>query len=160
MILDVDKFVADALALVGTETRWRHKGRDPQVGLDCIGLPRWLYLRQCETFPAELEEAFKVYSRRPDGQKFLATLREYFDEVPQNGTRETIMQKGDLIVIYDRRNPQHIAIACDDKNVVESFASGRNMKIVYWPLGVWREVAGVFRFPVEGEKAAKWREVV
>jgi hypothetical protein len=31
------------------------------------------------------------------------------------------------------------------------------MKIVYWELAVLREIAGVFRFPTEGEKAAKWQ---
>lgn len=156
-MLDVDRLVADARALVGTETRWRHQGRDPQVGLDCIGLPRWLFIQQLGSLPAELEAQFDSYHRRPDGQKFLQTMHDWFDEVPQNGTRETLMQKGDLVVIYDRRNPQHTAMACDETFVVEAFASGRNMKIVYWKLGVWREIAGVFRFPTEGEKAAKWQ---
>lgn len=145
--------IADARSLVGTETRWRHQGRDPQTGLDCIGLPRWLYIQQLGKLPDALETEFNAYHRRPDGQKLLQTIRDWFDEVP----RETL-RAGDLIVIYERRNPQHIAIACDDDEyIVEAYASGRNMKIVYWKLDRLREIAGVFRYPVEGEKAAKWR---
>lgn len=146
------KAVADARSLVGTETRWRHQGRDPQTGLDCIGLPRWMFLQQFEALPADLEVEFSAYHRRPDGQKLLQTVRDWFDEVPRSDMRE-----GDLIVVYERRNPQHIAIACDNAFVVEAYASGRNMKIVYWPLAVLREIAGVFRFPTDGEKAAMWQ---
>lgn len=150
--IDFQTMVTEARALVGTETRWRHQGRDPQTGLDCIGLPRWLYIRQLGSLPAALETEFNAYHRKPDGQKLLQTIRDWFDEV----SRET-MRAGDLVVIYDRRNPQHIAVACDNEFVVEAYANGRNMKIVYWKLGVWREIAGVFRYPTEGEKALKWR---
>lgn len=155
--IDFEAMVADARSLVGTETRWRHQGREPGVGLDCIGFPRWLYLRQLGKLPDALEAEFKAYHRRPDGEKFLRLYREWFDEVPQNGTRETLMQMGDLIAIKDRGNPQHTALACDAEYVVEAYANGRNMKIVYWKLGTWREVAGVFRFPTEGERAERWR---
>lgn len=158
LTLDVDRLVADAMSLVGTETRWRHQGRDPLTGLDCIGFPRWLFMQQVGALPEALETEFAAYHRRPDGKKLLQTIRDWFDEVEQDGTRETLMQKGDLVVIYDRRNPQHIAVACDAEFVVEAFAGGRNMKIVYWKLGVWREVAGVFRFPVEGERAERWKQ--
>lgn len=154
--IDFNAMIADALSLVGTETRWRHQGREPGVGLDCIGFPRWLYMRQLGSLPDALEVEFRAYHRRPDGEKFLRLFREWFDEVPQNGTRETLMRMGDLLVIKDRENPQHTALACDEKHVVEALASGRNMKIVYWPLDRFREVAGVFRYPTEGEKAAKW----
>jgi hypothetical protein len=150
--LDIDKFVADLMSLNGTDTRWRHQGRDPAISLDCIGFPRWGFIQQFD-LPAALEAEFAAYHRRPDGKRFLQTISTWFDEVP----RET-MQKGDLVVIYDRRNPQHTAVATDHKHVVEAYASGRLMKIVYWPLGTWREIAGVFRFPVEGEKAELWQQ--
>jgi cell wall-associated NlpC family hydrolase len=148
---DGHKAVKDARSLVGTETRWRHQGRDPQTGLDCVGLPRWMFIQQMGQLPDALEIKFSAYHRRPDGQELLQTIREWFDEVPRSDMRE-----GDLVVIYERRNPQHIAIACDNIMIVEAYASGRNMKIVYWKLATLREIAGVFRFPTEGEKAAKW----
>ncbi len=149
--LDKDKFVADALSQEGKETRWRHQGKDPDVGLDCLGLPRWAFTQQWP-MPAELENELLAYHRKPDGQKMLRTIREWFDEYPVDQR-----EKADLVVIYDRRNPQHIAIATDEINVVEAYASGLTMKVVYWPLGTWRETAGAFRFPTEGEKAEKWQ---
>lgn len=149
--LDKDKLVSDLRSLDGTTTPWRHQGRDPAVGLDCIGLPRWAFIQQWP-LPADLEVEFAAYHRKPDGQKLLSTIRAWFDEV-----RREQMTKADLVVLYDRRNPQHIAIACDDTHVIEAYASGRLMKIVYWPLGVWREIAGVFRYPTEGEKAELWQ---
>jgi len=151
------KFVADLMSQVGSDTRWRHKGRDPAVSLDCIGFPRWAFIQQWP-LPAELEAEFEAYHRRPDGQKFLSTMRVWFDEIPQYTLPRASFEMADLIVIYDRRNPQHTTVACDNVNVVEAYASGRIMKIVYWPLGTWREIAGVFRFPTEGEKAALWQE--
>jgi cell wall-associated NlpC family hydrolase len=150
--LDKQKFISDLRSLVGTETRWRHQGRDPETGLDCLGFPIWALTQQIE-LPAELWSQLLPYHHKPDGQKLLRTIREWFDEV----SREE-MQMADLVVIYDRRNPQHIAVACDNENVVESYASGRLMKIVYWPLGTWREIAGVFRFPETGVRAEKWQQ--
>lgn len=155
--IDFEAMIADARSLVGTETRWRHQGREPGVGLDCIGFPRWLYIRQLGNLPDALEAEFNAYHRRPDGQKFLATFRSWFDEVEQDGSRSVWRRMGDLLVIKDRGNPQHTALACDEKHVVEAYANGRNMKIIYWPLDPFREIAGVFRFPTEGEKAEKWR---
>lgn len=149
--LNVDRFVSDLMSLVDTETRWRHQGRDPAVSLDCIGYLRWAFIQQME-LPAELEAEFAAYHRRPQGHKLLNTIRRWFDEVPRDE-----MQKGDLVVIYDRRHPGHIGVATDNKHVVEAYASGRIMKIVYWPLGTWREIAGVFRFPFTGEKAKLWK---
>ena len=149
--LDKDKFVSDLMALEGTSTRWRHQGRDPQTGLDCLGLPRWAFTQQFE-MPPDLESELLAYHRKPDGQKLLRTIRAWFDEYTV-----AEMQKADLVVIYDRRNPQHIAIATDEVHVIEAYASGLTMKIVYWPLGTWREIAGVFRFPETGEKAELWQ---
>lgn len=150
---NADTFVADARALVGTEVRWLHQGRDPATGLDCVGLPRWLLIRQMGALPAELEtELTRPYHRHPDGQRLLETVRTWFDEVGRAD-----MRAGDLVVVYDRRNPQHIAIACDSVFVVEAYANRRIMKIVYWPLAKLREIAGVFRFPTVGPKAEKWQ---
>lgn len=150
--LDKDKFVSDLMSKIGTETRWRHQGKDPNVGLDCLGFPRWGFMQQFD-MPTDLESELLAYHRRPDGQKLLRTIRQWFDEFPVSAR-----QKADLVVIYDRRNPQHIAIATDEIHVVEAYASGLTMKIVYWPLGTWRETAGAFRFPTEGEKAGLWRK--
>jgi cell wall-associated NlpC family hydrolase len=147
--LDKQKLVDDLKSLIGTQTRWRHQGRDPRVGLDCVGLPVWAFSQQME-LPAELLEGLAAYHRRPDGLKLLRTLQSWFDEVDQ-------MEMGDLICLRDKRNPQHIAIACDAVNVIECYSSGSIMKVVYWPLGTWRELAGVFRFPTEGARAEKWQ---
>lgn len=148
---DKDKFVADCLAQVGKETRWRHQGKDPDVGLDCLGLPRWAFLQQFE-MPPDLEKELLAYHRKPDGQKLLNTLKAWFDEVPREA-----MDKADLVSIYDRGVPGHIGVACDSEYVVEAYASGLTMKVVYWKLGTWRRLGGFFRFPETGEKAELWK---
>lgn len=152
-MLDKDRFIADLLTLANRvpPVPWLHQGRDPEVGLDCIGLPMWAYQQQKE-LPLELETQARAYLTRPDGHFFHRVLSEWFDQVDGS------YQPADLLLIYDRKNPQHIAVVIDPVLVVEAYASvGSNVKrVVKWALDPRRVIAGVFRFPENGLKAAKW----
>jgi cell wall-associated NlpC family hydrolase len=67
---DREEIVAAARSTLGV--RWRHQGRDPELGLDCAGLIVWV---GWET--GHLPRDFDVsgYRRTPDGRTLQAALR-------------------------------------------------------------------------------------
>lgn len=137
---------------------WLHQGRDREVGLDCIGAPRYCLVKQLGRLPEALEREFDAYLRRPDGKYLLKVMREWFDEVELSGPRVPL-QPADILVIYDWTNPQHVAVMVSETEVVEAYcgvASGVR-KVMKQRLDPRRVIAAVFRFP-EGEKLKKWRE--
>lgn len=154
MSLDKQKFVADLLSLVARGIKWRHQGRDPETGVDCIGSLRWAYMQQHDALPEDLEREFDAYERRPDGAKLMEIMRAWFDE----GER-TDRQFGDLLVIYDRTNPQHMAVMVSETDVFEAYSSPISgvEKCLRQRLDKRRVVAAVFRFPESGEKLDKWQ---
>ncbi len=156
-MIDKEQFVADLLSLAERDpsVRFRHQGREIATGLDCIGALRWAYHQQGKELPERLEREFDAYLRRPDGQRLLAIMREWFDEV----SRETF-QFADLLVIYDRTNPQHVAVAVNESEVVEMYSNpvAGIGKAIRQKLDPRRVVAAVFRFPESGEKAEMWQE--
>ena len=152
-MIDIDQYVDDLLALADRNVPWLHQGRDPQVGVDCIGFLRHGYLQQRAALPELLEREFDAYLRRPDGEHLLAVMREWFDEVDR-----TDRQRGNLLVIYDRKNPQHVAVMVNQTEVVEAYcnpAAGVG-RVLRQRLDRRRVVAAAFRFPESGEKADKW----
>lgn len=154
MSVDVQRFVNDLLTLSTRGVKWVHQGRDPDIGVDCIGALRWAYMQQRDALPEELEREFDAYERRPDGDKLMSIMRGWFDE----GER-TDRQFGDLLVIYDRTNPQHMAVMVSETDVFEAYSSPISgvEKCLRQRLDKRRVVAAVFRFPTEGEKADKWQ---
>jgi cell wall-associated NlpC family hydrolase len=153
-MIDIDKFINDLLSLAARNVPWLHQGRDPKVGVDCIGLLRFGYLQQHKALPEELEREFDAYLRRPDGEYLLSVMAIWFEQ----GER-TDRRRGDMLVIYDRKNPQHIAVMINNNEVVEAYCSPRAnvRKVLRQRLDPRRVVAAVFRFPVEGEKLSKWQ---
>lgn len=153
-MIDIDQYVDDLLSLADRGVPWLHQGRDPDVGVDCIGFLRWGYLQQYDVLPVELEREFDAYLRRPDGEHLLAVMRDWFDEVDR-----TDRQRGNLLVIYDRKNPQHVAVMINQTEVVEAYcnpAAGVG-KVLRQRLDPRRVVAAAFRFPETGEKADLWQ---
>lgn len=157
-MIDKTQFITDLVSLAERKppVRFLHQGRDPDVGLDCIGALRWAYMQQFEALPDQLERQFDAYLRRPNGHHLLNTMRQWFEEVE----REAARQPGDLIVVYDRKNPQHVAVVLNDSDVFEMYSSpqaGIN-KALRQPFDKTRRVvAAVFRFPESGPKARKWQ---
>jgi cell wall-associated NlpC family hydrolase len=127
MRFDRDKFVTDALSLVGRSVPWEHQGRNPDVGIDCIGLPRWAYQLQ-RPLPDELEAEFAAYHRKPDGERMLTIMRRWFEEVPAHDQQRLPLivghMPGDLVVMYFKRNPCHMGVLVSATEVVEAFKQG------------------------------------
>lgn len=93
--------------LVGV--RFRHQGRDPKTGLDCVGFG--LQYAKCLGLPLRDR---KAYERDPDGR-----LREYICHVmgepvevgPGSGAR---VQEGDAVMMeWAPGVPRHVAMITD-----------------------------------------------
>jgi len=150
MIFDRDKFIDDVLSLVDREPpiKWEHQGRDPDTGLDCIGMPRWAFSLQGE-LPPELEAEFAAYHRIPDGWRMLSIMRKYFQEIPTNDQQELVningVEPADLIVMFLKRNPCHMGVLVNQTEIVEAF---KNATIARVRKGEPRlPIAAVFRIP-------------
>jgi len=140
-MIDKARFISDLIQLAERDppVRWLHQGREPETGLDCIGLPRYAYSLQ-ERLPEALEREFDAYLTIPDGNRLLRVLREWFQEVD---TAEK--QPGDLILFYVRRNPQHMAVVINETEVVEAYRGWEVQRVIRWKIDPRRVVAGVFR---------------
>ncbi len=145
MTFDRQRFVEDAIALVEQGVRFRHQGTDPETGLDCINLPRYLCAQQGVQLPPELLKEFESYSENPDGWRLLEIMEQYFEKVETSTA-------GDLLIIYARRNPKHLAVQVSDDNppmIVEAYRSETEPKgsLKRQPLDFRRRVAARFRIP-------------
>lgn len=158
MIVDKQRFIDDLISLAerNPPVRFLHQGRDPETGLDCIGALRWAYMQQAGPLPEELEREFDAYLRNPNGDYFLSVLRVWFDEADRSERRP-----GDLLLIYARKNPQHMAVMVNESEVFEMYCSPAAgvSKALRQRLDPRRVVAAVFRFPESGERAARWRKI-
>lgn len=145
MTFDRQRFINDAIALADQGVRFRHQGEDPDTGLDCINLPRYLCGLQGIRLPGELSVEFRSYSENPDGFRLLEIMRRWFPELQTSSA-------GDLLIIYARRNPKHLAIQVSDDNppmIVEAYRSETdpNGALKHQPLDFRRRVAARFRIP-------------
>lgn len=148
MKFDTQLFISDVLSLVPREIKWAHQGRNPDVGLDCIGMPRWAFSRQGR-LPDELEAEFDAYHRIPNGVRMVSIMRRWFPEVPTNDQQELARipdaRSGDLIVMYWKRNPCHMGVLVNQTEVVEAFKKDGFAKIRKGPPLL--PIATVFRIP-------------
>jgi cell wall-associated NlpC family hydrolase len=103
------------------KTRFKHQGRLPCVGLDCVGLlvavARGLGLEYVDR-PA--------YSKRPDGKVLVETLRS--NPCLAELSDPTTAQIGDVIVIEfaGPEWPQHVAILTD-RGMIHTYATLRKV---------------------------------
>lgn len=74
-----ERMAREARSLVGTP--WRHLGRQPGVGLDCLGL-LIVVARRCGIVAPDYDEG--NYGRLPSEQRLLAGLAEHADPVAGN----------------------------------------------------------------------------
>jgi len=159
MSFDREQFVSDLRAVVKQGVQFRHQGREPETGLDCINLPGWAYREQGLEFPAELDQQMREYPEEPDGWKMLEILRQWFTEIPVVDNKVPDAQPGDLIVCYVMRNPKHMAVLVEinpDAKLRESWATvveawraptSKTGKLVDQPLDWRRRIAACFRIP-------------
>lgn len=138
------QFIDDARALVEQGVIFRHQGSDPATGMDCINLPRYLYEKQGLYLPVALAKEFEAYHEQPDGQHLLAIMRQWFIEIETDKA-----EPADMLILYARRNPQHLAIKIGENLVIEAYRQMDKKigKLIEQPLDSRRRIAAVFRFP-------------
>lgn len=102
-------FVEAARKMVGTP--FAHQGRQPDVGLDCVGL---IF---CSAWSAGLDlENVNGYGRAPDGQWVRTVLAEYCDEIAEP-------ESGDIVLFaIQRGHSQHCGIV-DGPHVIHAYGS-------------------------------------
>lgn len=147
MKLDRAQFISDIRGLATQNVRFRHQGRDPATGLDCIHFARWGYEKQGLEIPAELASAFEVYTDQPDGRILLARMRQWLIEVSFEES-----QPADIFIEYIFRNPKHLSIKVTNDAppmVVEATRTPGTIqgRIIERPFDPRRRIAGVFRIP-------------
>lgn len=112
--------------------------------MDCVFSPRWAYERQGLKLPAELEKEFEHYRRPPDGKRFLAVMRKWFQEITFEET-----QPSDLIVVYNRKNPCHLMVKISETEIAEAYESldGAVSRFLIRPLDSRHRIVTCFRIP-------------
>jgi len=146
MKLDRQRLVADLISLAEREppVRWRHQGRDPDTGLDCIGLVRWAILQQMALPEVIVTEFAKPYHLKFSGERMYELMRRWLTEI---GPGE--IAPADVLLFYYKTNPQHVAVMVTETDVVEAFIlrhAGIN-RIIKQPLDATRRLVGAFRLP-------------
>ena len=106
----------DARSLIPVRARaylgvkWRHLGRDPARGLDCVGL----VLRAAEDVGLLQGVAFPSYGRRPEGYRLTAEVARHCRPVPM-----AEMAPGDILTFAGvERLPCHLAIVTETRPAV------------------------------------------
>ena len=132
------RVVAAARACIGVP--YRHLGRDPARGLDCVGL----LLHAFAAAGLAVAGAPAGYGRRPQGHRLLA-------EVARHGRRLTLKEARPADVLAfagSERLPCHLALVtatAPELLIVHSWAEHRRVaehRLAGWsggaPVGVWR----------------------
>lgn len=103
-----DKIAAEAVALQGTP--FMHQGRNPAVGLDCVGLVH----AACAAAGAAVDD-FRAYPPCPSPAVLLRELRVRFREVGRPSV-------GDVVVLRDSRTgaARHVGILCGERSIAVS----------------------------------------
>lgn len=171
MTLDRQRFIDDLRGLVAQGVSFRHLGRDPATGLDCVHTPAWGARQQGIELPEELQRAMESYSEQPDGWAMLEKLRaqpKYFQEIPVMDNKVPIEAlPGDLLQMFVYHNPKHMAIFSrrelyvsghdisgpiftERPWVIEAWrsATSKTGKLIEVPLDFRRRVAACFRMIV------------
>lgn len=119
-----------------------HQGRDPRIGLDCIGLV--FVVAWALGFALGFD--FSAYASSPDGETLRRELAARLTEVPLGD-----LQDGDVILFKIRRDPQHVGIATTVEGTRSVIHTRRGSVdgVTEHPLAEeWRsKIVTVFRFP-------------
>lgn len=104
-----------AKSYVGTP--FRHQGRLPGVGLDCVGVP----ICAMREIGIEVDEP-DHYSMDPDSSVLIGCIREVADEIPASD-----IEPGDMLVFWWSKPdmPKHVAIYVGRGMMVHSYRSYR-----------------------------------
>jgi len=125
---------------------WRHQGRNPAVGLDCVGFAA-LHLANHGIQVQDRAD----YGRDPDGSLWAELCRCMGDPVAQGRGCASKGQPGDVVILeYSPKVPRHVGVlgwAYDALSLVH--CDSRHKKVVEHPINAqWaKRIIGVWRLP-------------
>ena len=134
---------AEARKYVGVP--WRHQGRNPEVGLDCVGIVA-LYLAHRGIRVRDRKD----YGRDPDGSLWAEIVRCLGEPVSR---RAEDARPGDVVVMdFANGAPRHVGIVSEFQGVphlIHADNSPTVRKVVEVPIDRrWaRRITGVWRVP-------------
>lgn len=94
-----------AIARSYLDTPFRHQGRLPGVGIDCVGV--FICLAREMRWVAE-DFDITGYRRVPDGHTLVHHLHDHFDEIPKEA-----MRPGDFLCVAFDKHPHHVGVVAD-----------------------------------------------
>lgn len=100
--------------------KWKHQGRMPESGLDCLGF----IVQVAKDLGMEPHDPVD-YTRMPDGQRLMQELNVQLKPVLTYDT-------GDVLLMRMGTNPQHLAIVTETGGIIHSYANIR--RVVEHPL--------------------------
>ncbi|MGE0109105.1 MAG: C40 family peptidase [Bdellovibrionales bacterium] len=129
---DVDRFIDAARSCIGTP--FHHQGRQPSVGLDCIGLVV-VSLKAVGVSVCDRQD----YGVRPEGGALVAALEAH-------GARAVSeISAGDILLFRYDNQPQHVGIATSSSSLIHAFAPVGSVVETgigdYWK----RRLVGIYR---------------
>ena len=102
---------AQAIAAVAPRVTWVHHGRDPDKGMDCVGLILCVYrIKGIDLFDLDVPYSIRDYQKRRRAGLVVERLLRRFREVPLTGA----LEDGDVLVTRCDRAPSHLAIVVGD----------------------------------------------
>jgi lipoprotein Spr len=111
-----EQIVGSAQGYLGVT--FRHQGRNPVAGLDCVGL----VVQVCKDNELTGYD-FSTYSRRPDGSAFL----HHFIEA--GCFRKPVLDAlpGDLMIFREASYPCHVAILSGNNKMIHAYIRRRKV---------------------------------
>ena len=126
--------VGAARDLIGV--RWRHQGRDPQTGVDCVGLCLFALKAAGFSLPH-----IPDYPRRHNGSLLLSALQRHLTRVPV-----AALASGDIGLFQESGLPIHVGILSREGEAAVIHAHARRRKVVEESLNIYGYPHQVFRF--------------
>lgn len=141
---NAQQIITAARALVGTP--YRHQGRDPQSGVDCLGLI--ICVAQVIGFDTKLDR--QNYERFPDGEELRATL------LASGLVEINRAEPGCLAQICFRGLSgwgQHLAVVTDAATIIHAYERKRTGRVIEeslakWQRGLLGQITAYYRFPL------------
>lgn len=122
-MINHEDIIREARSMIGTP--WRHQGRVPGHGLDCIGLAICVLQR----LGVEINDR-NNYGRAPVPHEFIAAIREH---VPEKSLDDLL--PGDLVLMAPRKILQHAGIIVSLETMVHA---SNNQKVEEVGFAGWR----------------------
>lgn len=123
-----EQIVTEARSLLGVP--FLHQGRNPQLGLDCVGL--CVEIARRVDYPEIID--LEAYKRTPSASDLLELLRANLDEIDLSevGIGDVYLMK------MGGAKPRHVAIKTSEKEMVHALSSLSIKRVIEQNISLYR----------------------